>query len=275
MPVSDAELRQLVRSLVVAALERKRGEEPAVQATSAATPPAKLLLALFTGSAPLADDFLPQLAFLAAQGFSFGAAFSHTFSATHDVEAVTASLPALVLRLDPSSPETELLKTAGAAVGLITPTLSGNSSAKVVQGIEDSLPSLMLRRLLLAGRPVFVAQDLPLLERSFTEAHPGATPPLLRSVVDPLHRLQLFGVRFVSPDRMAAEVAALFTVSVNETPARLAKTRSSPKRVFITAEDVSSAASEGRKELVHPADAVVTDAAREAAVARGVALREG
>lgn len=258
------------------ALARARSSSPAAAHAGDRTPgtgnSGRRLLALFMSREPASEEYFAQLASLAAQGYAFTAAFSRTFEQTHSIDAVLSMLPPETPRLTGAATEPELLQAGVRCQAVVAHAVSANTAAKVAQGMDDSLPALLLRQALLGGKPVFIGHDLPRLERELAESSPAAPPALIRATVDAFHRLQNVGARFVESGRLAAEVAAAFHQPVNETPARLARTKPSPRRVFITAEDVWSAAARGLRELPHPPDAIVTDAARDEALARGIQL---
>ena len=100
-----------------------------------------------------------------------------------------------------------------------------------------------------------------------------APPPVLRTAEDHLRKLQQLGIQFIKTPSLARVVQNHFTPVVNETPARLARTRPTPKREFVTAEDVWRVASHGGTILTHAHDAVITDQARDQAAMKGIELR--
>jgi hypothetical protein len=87
-----------------------------------------------------------------------------------------------------------------------------------------------------------------------------------------LRKLQQIGIQFIDTASLARIVQAHFTPVVNETPARLARTRPTQKREFVTAEDVWRVASHGGKVLNHARDAIITDQARDQAAMKGIEL---
>lgn len=226
---------------------------------------------LFMSRSMPESDFFAQVATLGKQGFVFGAALSSSFASFNPAAALLANLPSGTRLI--SSAEADLAHAAKAADALIAPTISANTAAKVANGIEDSIPSVLMTDVLLSGKPVCIGRELATFGRSYSEAHPAIPPAMFGTIESNLHKLQHLGVRFVCPAGLAECVAGQFQEFKNETPERLARTRPSPKRVFVTAEDVWEATSGGKKELVHPRDAIVTDQAREYAVTRGIILR--
>ncbi len=279
MSAPDAELRELVRTLVTTALQRLHEPAPSIAPPSpqgavqrASSPSSRKLLLLFMTNDSVSDELFAQINGLGTQGYSFVAAFSHSFEETHSLDSITSRLPSGTPVLTSSAGESAQFKAVSECVAVVASSISANSAAKVAQGIEDSLPSRALRAALLSGKPVFIARDLPQFERQLAERNAAAPPALIRATIDTIHRFQNVGARFVAAPHLMTEIAAAFHQPVNETPTRLARTKPTPKRVFITAEDVWHAASNGRKELTHPTDAIITDAAREEAATRGMTL---
>lgn len=243
-------LRIRVRELVVEALARtdasqatSAGVTGAPVATPAATASRRLLL-LFTGRAAVAPDFFAQAAELSRQGWALGAVFSFSFKRFFAPDDILRQLPAETTLVG-SSCERELGSEVGGYSGVVMPDISLNTAGKVARGFDDSVPSFILTRMLIGGTPAFVARSLPELGAELAAAHPSAPPAFLRNAEDHWHRLQALGVNFVETQALAASVASAFYVPVNETPDRLARSRPSPKRQFVTAEDVWRVAARG------------------------------
>jgi hypothetical protein len=265
------ELRARVRTLVVDALARATQPAPALHGGVAPAPSRSLLL-LFTGREAVPPDFTAQAAELSLAGWALGAVFSFSFKRFFAPDEIMRQLPQGSV-LHGSSCEKELGTSIAPCLGLAMPTVSLNTAAKVARGLDDSIPSFILTTMLAQAKPVFVARSLPALAADLAAAKPNAPPAFIRTVEDHWHRLQALGVQFIDAPRLASAVTEAFHVPVNETPERLARTRPSPKRHFVTAEDVWRVAARGGSELAHPRDAVVTDHAREAAQAKGIELR--
>ena len=278
IPADSEQLRARVRVLVVEALARPhapQAESTVVTGVSsvATPPPLRSLLLLFTGRGAVLPDFLAQTAELARQGWTLGAVFSFSFKRFFAPDDILRQLPAGTVLVG-SNCERELGAAIAGYSGVVMPDISLNTAGKVARGFDDSVPSFILTRMIVGGSPAFVARSLPTLGAELAASNPAAPPAFLRNAEDHWHRLQALGVNFVETPALAAAVAGAFHVPVNDTPERLARTRPSPKRQFVTAEDVWRVAARGGKELVHPRDAVVTDHARDAAETKGIELRE-
>lgn len=268
-----AKLRIRVREEVVAALKRLESLEGGKSLLPAAVAPrpGRVLVSVLMGHDPVNQEYFSQLSSLARQGFALVVVASRTFTQFH--ATALQNLPAgATLHPEPDH-EPGLFALVDGAAGVVAHSLSANSAAKIAAGINDSVPSRVFARALPQGKPVFVAQDIAAAGRQYAEANASAPPPVTRAFEDSLHRIQQFGVRFVDCAGLSEAVQAAFYVPVNETPERLARTRPTMKREFITAEDVWKAFAAGHKELVFSASAVVTDQAREYAEGRGVTLR--
>lgn len=266
------ELRALVRAEVIAAIAHFRSHSAATPASASPQESLKKALVLFTGAEMICPEFLAQAAALHRQGFCFDVCFSRSSTAANDPKEIMARLPDGSAQID-SRCERSLAAAAERADVLLMPSVSLNTAAKVALGIADSAPTTLLQQVLLRGKPVFVGRDISEMGRALAAQCSAAPPPMLRTAEDHFQVMRQVGVRFCIAANLAAEVAAAFHVERNETPERLAKQRPMPKREFVTAEDVWKAASQGQTELVYPADAIVTDQAREYAAGRGIALR--
>jgi hypothetical protein len=271
LPGNSEELLVAVRAEVLAALQRRARNAPL--SAGADLSGSRRLIALFTGTGPACPDYIAQAAELARNGYSFLAAFSRTFAQHNDVEAVAQALPAATLLRDADS-ESALVQAADSAQGLVAAPLSLNTTAKLANAISDSLPTRLLLQMAMHGKPVIVAQDLGSLADDVRMRYPAVPPGLMRLVEDHFHKVQQLGVQFVAASSLADAVAAAFYQPSNETPQRLAVERPTPKRSFITAEDVWKARSLKKTELVCPPDAIITDQAREYAETHGIVLRQ-
>jgi hypothetical protein len=256
-------LRAQIREVVIAVL-RKREAAPVV------LPGGKSVIVLFTGNAMPADDFFAQVATLAGQGYTVVAALGRTFEQFNG-EKVMERLPKGAVQLDRRC-EVRQREAARTAEALVAPSLSTNSAGKIALGLEDNVASRLVRAMLAAGKPVCVGMDLPGHRQLLAEQAPGMPPAMVRVAEDHLHMVQQMGVRFAAGN-LANCLTTILTPEVNETPDRLARNKPSPKREFITAEDVWNALAAGKKELLHSPSAIITDEAREYAAMRGVALK--
>jgi hypothetical protein len=264
-------LRAQIRDVVVAVL-RRREQAGSLSPSGSALPKAtgRSLIVLFTGDQLPADEFFANVATLAGQGYAVIAALSHSFQQVHR-SAVMAKLPKGATELTgDESAENHWSRTAEA---LVAPHLSSNTVAKLALGIQDSLPSRLLREMLAIGKPVCVATDLVGHRELQQNRAPGAPPALVRIGEDHLHTVQQMGVRFAAGN-IASCLTEILRPEINETPERLAKSKPTAKREFVTAEDVWTAMSKGHKDFLYPRNAIVTDQAREYAQSRGITLRE-
>lgn len=267
MPISQPELERLraqIRDVVIAVL-RKR------EAAPTSPPTGKSVIVLFTSDQLPGDDFFAQISSLASQGYRTVAALSHSFTQFHGT-SVMDRLPkgAGLLQADSEIQHRNAMLTADA---LLAPLLSSNTAAKIALGIEDSLPSRLVRGMLATGKPVCIGTDLPGHRQMLLDHTPGAPPAIVRVAEDHLHSVQQMGVRFASGN-LAGCLTDILRPEVNETPERLARQKSPAKREFVTAEDVWNAMSRGQKELLYGRGAVITDEAHEYAASRGIALKE-
>ncbi|MGI8906060.1 MAG: hypothetical protein ACR2IE_06175 [Candidatus Sumerlaeaceae bacterium] len=270
MDISQPELERLraqIREVVIAVLRRREAQGAAGQAG----PEGRTLIVLFTLDLMPGDDFFAEVASLAGQGYRIVAAPSHTFSQFHG-NSVLEKLPkgTGLLQANDEKQQSDAVRSADA---LIAAFVSTNTASKVAAGIEDSMPSRLIRGMLMSGKPVCVATDLSAHRQMIQDGAPGAAHAIVRVADDHLHKLQQMGVRFTSGN-LASCIAEIFRPEINETPERLAKQRMAPKRQFITAEDVWNAMSRGQKELLYTPGTVITDEAREYAASRGIVLRE-
>ena len=262
-------LRARVRVEVIAALKALEN--------SAAAPPKPLIpveetAMVLTGSQPPSEGFLKELGKLAIAGRSFACVLSHTFAQFVAPEAAAKSLPAGT-RIVCIESEADFAAQCEHFTAIIAPRFSINTSAKLALGISDSAPTRLVSICLAAGKPIFVGSDIAALSRELADQLAAAPPPVLRTAEDHLRKLQQLGIQFVETASLARVVQSHFTPIVNETPARLARTRPTAKREFVTAEDVWRVASHGGIVLTHARDAVITDQARDQAAMKGIELR--
>jgi|GEM_PF-2250415 hypothetical protein len=273
-------LRDRVRAEVIAALqalENSAAVSPPSNTPNAATAPTQPPIPvsetaiLFTGSQPPSADFMKELSNLAAAGRSFALLLSHTYAQFHDPAATLKLLPAGTRLISPEN-EVDFAALCAHFTAVIAPHFSTNTTAKIALGIADSAPTRLVASCLAADKPIFVGTDIAALSRDLADQLAAAPPPVLRTAEDHLRKLQQIGIQFIDTASLARIVQAHFTPVVNETPARLARTRPTQKREFVTAEDVWRVASHGGKVLNHARDAIITDQARDQAAMKGIEL---
>lgn len=255
-------VREEVRRVVAELLRRRGGETSRGQE--------RTLAVLFCGTRWPGEDLFGQLEALAARGTVLEALASETFRNFHGERLAERWRTDAQWRLLPGGSESELVALAKRCDALVIGALSCNTATKVALGIADSVPSSAIRLFLEGGKPVVVAEDSAAFR---AEAVAPAAPPKLRRLAeDAVQGLSEMGVRFAETQSLVAVLDEVFHVPVNETPERLAKTRPSMRRMFVTSEDVWAAASRGQRELVLPADAVITDEARDHARRLGLEI---
>lgn len=252
----------------MAVLNRLQNKTPA---PDAGAPGARNLLLVFCGVDIPADDFFAQAATLAQQGSTLTAVISHSFAQHHASDVVQNRLGSAKVHVSPDEPSLARLVSAASAV--VAPGLCTNSVAKVAAGIEDSTPTIVLLSALRSGKPVIIGEDIAGILPALLDKFPALPPALQRTYENAYHRVQQMGVQFVPVTQLVASVGARFEVPKNDTPERLARTRPTQKREFVTVEDVANAVARGSKEITHQRSAYVTDEARDYASARGVVLR--
>jgi hypothetical protein len=267
VPINPTRLRALVREIVVSTLERAVDTPPTPSATKRES-----LLLLFMGRNAVEDDFFLQAEYLAGRDHSLAAVFSHSFRNSGNTDSVLARLPRGTAHFDAAS-ESELLSLTRNSRALVAPDLSLNTAAKVVLGIADSIPSFLIQQFLVSGKLAVICRDPAAAGTTLFGNHATVPPALSRAAEDHLHMIRQLGLRFTPVGGLCDTLASAFHIPVNETPERLARTRTPMKREFITVEDVWKALSQGRKEIVISAGAVVTDEAREYAARSGVAFQ--
>ena len=246
---SHAELRRRVTALVTEALARLTS--PGARGAGAPG-----LTVLLSGPAEPDAAFVRAVTTLAAAGHPIAVAASRTFLQHHGAGWMARHLPcAGAAILDGDAPEPAQAAAGTSAAAVLSPGFGANTSAKLALGLEDSLPTRIVRAALAAGRPVLVARGACGAEGSAA--------------------LRALGPRWHDAADLPRAVTEALAPHVNETPERLA--RQAPpaaRRVFVTVEDVREAAAAGHRELRVGGGATVTDAAREEAATRGVALKE-
>jgi hypothetical protein len=266
--LTQEKLRAIVRELVIEAIQRI-SSHPAADAATSKT--GKTVGVVFVGSAAPHPSVIAQVAALVNQ-FGLAVFFSESFRVAQSTDAVMQALPKHAARYDQSA-ERVVLTGLQSCAALIVAGLSTNTAAKCATGIEDSVPSVCILQALRSGKPVCFSAEISSIAPQLQREYPAIPPALVRIYEDHFHRLQQMGVHFVAPQNVAGCVKQFFEVPRNETPERLAKKHPSPKRQFITVEDVWSAFSRGQKQILHSRSAVITDEARDYAAQNGVELR--
>jgi len=262
-----ADLRDIIREevmRVLAAYERRghTGDAPSARGTP------RCVAVLFSGWRWPAEPCFEQLSTLAARGmqleFVVSDSFRELFAERLAAQGVVPPA-AIVPRREP-----ELLALGRRADACIAAGLSPTAATKLTTGISDSIPTILVRSCLENAKPVIVAEDSATLRANAVA--PGAPPKLRRLAEDAYQGLAEMGVHFTAPSELAATLDRVFFVPVNETPERLARTRPHKQRMFVTAEDVWKASTQGHRQMVLPADAVVTDEARDHARRIGIEI---
>ncbi|MCX7625066.1 MAG: hypothetical protein N2Z21_02485 [Candidatus Sumerlaeaceae bacterium] len=259
--------KEIVRQEVERVLSEYLAREKPPSTTEGVT--SKELIILFSGTRWPEDQFFNQLAALAESGPRLVCVASQTFHAAHSLSWESRAFPPNATRVV-SPPEKWLYEAAKEADAVVVACLSLNSAAKLSLGIADSVPTILIRQALEHGKPVLVAEESTVIRQA--AILPNAPPKLRRLAEDAYHGVAELGVRFVAPADLCRALAETFYVPVNETPKRLAKTRPTKRRVFVTSEDIWKVSARGEKQIIVPEDAVVTDEARDYAKRVGVEI---
>ncbi len=264
MPNLEEIVREEVRRVLSEFLAKERASAAASCLATSQT-----LAIVFSGTRWPADALWDQLRELVARGYRGEVVVSRTFAELFGQRLAGTHLPGLALQPRLRS-ESELLELAKRADACVAAALSPTAAAKLTLGISDSIPSATLRAFLELAKPVIVAEDSASLRLNAVAQ--GAPPKLRRLAEDAYHGLAEMGVSFSPPQDLMKAVERAFFVPVNETPERLARVRPTKQRIFVTSEDVWKASTQGLKELIIPADAVVTDEARDHAQRVGLTI---
>ena len=265
------ELRDIIRQQVVDVLTEYLERRPRAHGeNNTSSAQKKVFVVLFSGRRYPSDAFFEQLNALAADGAEFKIVPSLSFHALRGEWLAAQNLPSSGYLLAPPLSENDLTALGKTADALLIGTLSPQSAAKATAGIEDSIPSFLIRFFLEQGKPVIVAEDSAELRQ--TAVPPAAPPRLRRLAEDAYHGLSEMGIRFCEPRHLQKAVHEAFYTPINETPERLAKVKPSVSREFITSEDVWKAASQGKRELLVSPNTVITDEARDHARRLGVEI---
>lgn len=155
-----------------------------------------------------------------------------------------------------------LLKLATYDLLLVNP-LSLNTLAKFALGLRDSFPAELLWQFSLLGKPILLAEEVLPSESS------AMNPHLVR--IYRQHWQNITG----------GSVSGFTQADLEEKTTRLVRARAIEKgqpltgtRVFITRDDIVAAADQ-LAPLRVPANAIITDIAREEAAARNVVIIQG
>jgi len=146
---------------------------------------------------------------------------------------------------------------------LIVNPLSLNTLAKFALGLRDSFPAELLWQYSQLGRPILLAEGV------VPDDSVAMNPHLVRIYRQHWQTVTGGSVSGFNPENLAEIAARLVrarTVAKGQPPAGL--------RVFITRDDVIAAA-DLLEPLRVPANAIITDIAREEAVARGIVIIQG
>lgn len=171
----------------------------------------------------------------------------------------------------------QLLEGADAVV---VPVLTRNTATKLALLITDSLATNLLLQALAMGKPVVAAKDAadPTAALCACVGLPNAPPTINRIMETYFRNLTELGLRMVGVSELAQTVAATLRAQVSSPDTRppapnLQSLESQPTRgrAIITERDLAQAAP--GQPLAVPADAIVTDLAREAAQRRGIEIR--
>lgn len=146
---------------------------------------------------------------------------------------------------------------------LIVNPLSLNTLAKFALGLRDSFPAELLWQYSQLGRPILLAED------AMPDDSSAMNPHLVRVYRQHWQTVNAGCVSSFKPDNIADMAARLVRARTMAAGQPL-----TGSRVFITRDDVIAAA-DLLEPLRVPANAVITDIAREEAAARGVVIIQG
>lgn len=213
---------------------------------------------LLTGYEPPSPALGEIIAGLAQHAASIGYLPSRSFRAANAGAGVDylKNLKAI----DLPKCERGLSEIVRGAAWILAPDVSPNTLNKTAMGIEDSLPSAAIGMALRWGKPCVLLEC----------ASVPTTVALER--LELIRRLERRGARRASPD----SVLRILHETLNPPAAQEfapPPVKPIPKRAIITGEDVYEAARRGQKELLVPADAIVTSQAHEDAARRGLTIR--
>ena len=155
-----------------------------------------------------------------------------------------------------------VLKLASYDLLIVNP-LSLNTLAKFALGLRDSFPAELLWQFSQLGRPILLSED------ALPDDSSAMNPHLVRIYRQHWQTVTGGSVSSFKPDNiaeMAARLVRARTVAKGQAPVG--------SRVFITRDDIIAAA-DLLEPLRVPANAVITDVAREEAAARGVVIIQG
>lgn len=257
--------REQLRRIIAEELARVLGEAGR-SASNSALPAGRgrshYALVYFTGERRPCSSLGPLFHTARREGWTLEALPSFTFRAVvlaQDSGAM-GDLPGVA---EPDHEASVALRLQEAR-SVIFPDISTNSLNKAALGLADSVPTRAIAHALGSGRGcVFLETGEP--------ASPVAGLPRLET----LRRLERRGAVLAGPEdfieRLNAAAAPLIP-GIFRSPAGQSVGRSPASRAVVTAEDVSAAARRGVSRLRLPANAIVTERAREEARRLGVEL---
>lgn len=146
---------------------------------------------------------------------------------------------------------------------LIVNPLSLNTLAKFALGLRDSFPAELLWQFSQLGRPILLAEE------ALPDDSSAMNPHLLRIYRQHWQTVTGGSVGGFNSDNVAEKASRLLRAK-----AAIAGQPPIGARVFITRDDIITAA-DLLEPLRVPANAVITDAAREEAVAQGIVIIQG
>jgi len=260
--MDEARIRQLIEA-EVRKLLRQGAPEPAPSGREVAAS-GRLLLAVFCGAKAALPTALAQTRQLAGAGFTITAVLSPAAGAVVGEGTIRSAVElAGVVR---AGAEADLMKLSAAAEAAVVPVLSRNTAAKLAAGITDTVAASAIMYALAQGKPVVAARNGadPDDPECFCSGLPTMPTALRRELLAHLDALASYGVTLVDANDLAAEVLRRLSASA---------ARASGDRRLITERDVMEAAEAGR-DIVLSRGTIITPAARDAALRRGVRIVE-
>lgn len=153
----------------------------------------KKITVLFTGvECQQFYEVISQLTALQKKGFTISVVFSYSGCAIFDKysEIFTSLFPANLLFTSKLHDEVSILKHVSDSHTLILPSLSNNSIAKVVLGISDSIPSMVIKNAL-------VKQNKIIATANNVNKQDKTISPYLAQLNEYIEKLKTFGICFV------------------------------------------------------------------------------
>jgi len=263
--VSPEELKKIIIEEVLRALAEMgvidASPRSAQSASSSAAPSTSLGsgIVLFTGYRSPTPESLDSLLSLGIQGGRLSALLSFSFNQTQFKQNPNSIQGLRVV--ENSDDELAMQKLIENSDWLIAPDVSWNTLNKVVLGIEDSTPSRALGDGIRLGTPCFF------LESALATTKTGGSPRL-----DLIRKVAVRGARLTCPESLVKDLYDTLdskTEKVYVPPAP----RPVTKRGVVTKDDVYESFALGVKELIVPANSIVTAEAYEDAHRRGMTIR--